>query len=165
MPSTATRIEITPNCSLTPRGARRFFLGICAVSFGVAGVVAAQGYWPVLPFAGLEMLLLGWALSVSMRRRHEGETIVISEDRVDICAHAARSSVQAEFPRHWSRVRLHEGLSPLHPSRLVIESHGRGREIGRFLTEQERRQLAARLKGLIGGVAESPQLPNGNSRG
>jgi uncharacterized membrane protein len=40
----------------------------------------------------------------------------------------------------------------------MIESHGRAREVGRFLTEAERRALAARLKTLVGNVDESPSL-------
>jgi uncharacterized membrane protein len=48
--------------------------------------------------------------------------------------------------------------SPLHPSRLTIESHGRRCEVGSFLTEQERRGLAQRLTRLIGRIDESPSL-------
>jgi uncharacterized membrane protein len=159
MPPAGERIEIAPNCSLTPRGALWFFLGICAVSFGIAGALALQGFWPVLPFAGLEMLLLGWALSVSLARRHQGETIVITDEGVDITTHARRTAAHAVFPRHWARVRLRAGFSPLHPSRLTIESQGRHCEIGSFLTEPERRALAARLARLIGDMGASPPLP------
>ncbi len=63
-------IQIAPNCSLRPQSAALFFASICAVSFAIAGVLALKGLWPILPFAGLEMLVLGWALKVSMRRRH-----------------------------------------------------------------------------------------------
>jgi hypothetical protein len=37
-----------------------------------------------------------------------------------------------------------------------LESGGRGCEVGRFLTEDERRTLAHRLKQLVGNVNESP---------
>ena len=40
----------------------------------------------------------------------------------------------------------------------MLESHGRACEVGRFLTEDERRSLAARLKQLVGNVNESPAL-------
>jgi len=63
------------------------------------------------------------------------------------------------FPRHWAQVRIRAGDSPLHPSRLTVESHGRRHEIGSFLNEQERQALALRLKRLIGRVDESPPLP------
>lgn len=161
MSSHAARITIAPNCSLTPSGARSFFVGSCGVSFGIAGLVALRGFWPVFVFAGLEMLLLGWALYFSMQRRHCGETIEITEDSVDVERHARGSSVHTVFPRHWSQVKLRDDVSPLRPKRLTIESGGRSCEIGSFLTEQERQHLAVRLAPLIGGMAESPPLPSG----
>jgi uncharacterized membrane protein len=46
----------------------------------------------------------------------------------------------------------------LHPSRLVIESHGRTCEVGRFFAEEERRVLAERLWRLVGKTSGSPAL-------
>lgn len=156
--SALARIDLVPHCSLTPRGATAFFAGVCSVSFGIAAVFTVMGFWPVLPFAGLEMAFLGWALYDSMARRHQRETIVITEANVEIETLGGNGYVKAVFPRHWAQVKLRSGLSPLHPSRLVIESHGRRREIGSFLTEQERLSLAARLRRLVGRVNESPPL-------
>jgi uncharacterized membrane protein len=67
------------------------------------------------------------------------------------------------FPRHWARVKIRRPESPLHRSQLVIESHGRAHEVGKFLTEEERRQLAAELRRLIGGMNQSPALPDSGS--
>ena len=53
-------------------------------TFGVAGAATLLGYWPVLPFAGAEMVLLGWALHSNMQRRFEHETIDVSETEVVI---------------------------------------------------------------------------------
>jgi uncharacterized membrane protein len=152
------RIVICPNCSLTVRAAALFFGSICVVSFGIAGAMAVAGYWPILPFAGLEMALLGWALNASLRRRHQRQTITVSERDVLIESRAGERCVQVVFPRHWARVTLRRPSSRLHPSRLVIESHGRQCEVGDFLTEEERRGLALRLGRLIGHVNESPTL-------
>src|SRR6202790_5595376 len=75
-------IQLSPNCSLTPRGAALFFGSICAVSFSIALAMALKGLWPIFPFAGLEMLILGWALRSSLQRRHCLQTITVTEDRV-----------------------------------------------------------------------------------
>lgn len=152
------RIEIAPNCSLSTRGALVFFATLCLVSFGVAGFWAAHGYWPVLPFAGGEMVLLGWALRANLRRRYHRETITVSESDVRVESRDASHYVEVVFPRHWARVKLRRPESPLHPSRLTIESHGRRCEVGSFLTEEERRGLARRLTRLIGRIDESPTL-------
>ena len=152
------RIEICPHCSLSVRAAVLFFGSTCCVSFMIAAVMAVRGFWPVLPFAGLEMILLGWALWSSMQRRHHRETITVTDADISVEVRDRERSVQLVFPRHWAQVKLRRPASRLHPSRLTIESHGRQCELGNFLTEAERRGLALRLQGLIGRVNESPSL-------
>ena len=152
------RIEIVPNCSLQPRGALFFFGSLCVATFGIAGLMTLRGFWPVLPFAGLERAVLGWALWRSLERRHHRETITVSEGEVRIESRDRARYVEVVFPRHWARVKLRRPHSRLHPSCLTIESHGRRCEVGSFLTEQERRGLAQRLTRLIGRINESPAL-------
>ena len=158
MESAHARIVIAPNCSLSVRGAMLFFLSLCAPCCGVAGVLAFLGFWPVLPFAGLEMLLLGVVLRMSLQRRHHRQTILVSESDVAVESTTGKDRSEVVFPRHWAQVKLRRSTSRLHPSRLVIESHGRQCAVGDFLTEEERRGLARRLSELIGRVNESPTL-------
>lgn len=158
----AHTIDLAPHCSLSVHGALLFFASVCFATFGVAGVATWFGYWPVLPFAGAEMLLLGWALKTNMARRHEREHIEVTER--DVVIEFARGMPRrVVFPRHWAQVKIRRPKSPLHPGQLVIESHGRGHEVGKFLTEEERRQLAAELRRLIGGMNQSPALPRTGS--
>ena len=150
--------ELRPRCSLTPRTARLFIASMAAGTFGVATLFALQGFWPILPFAGAEIALLIWAVRASMRKGQERETITITEESVVIHRRNAAGEARAVFPRHWSKVKLHAPLTALYPSRLTLESSGRVCEVGRFLTEDERRGLAVRLKQLVGNVNESPAL-------
>ena len=151
------QFDLAPHCSLSTRAAALFFTAVCFATFGIAGVATILGYWPVLPFAGAEMLLLGWALKTNMARRHQCEHIEISDCEVKI--EFAIPPRRVVFPRHWSRVKIRRPKSPLHRDHLVIESHGRACEVGKFLTGEERRQLAARLRLLIGDMNQSPALP------
>lgn len=153
------RIEIRPNCSLTARSARVFFASACVVPFGMGGFLALKGFWPILPFAGLEMALLAWALKVSLERRFHSQTITLTESDVSIESRQRLAIERVVFPRHWAQVKLRRPAASLHPSRLTIESHGRQCELGSFLTEEERRGLALRLQRLIGRVNESPSWP------
>jgi uncharacterized membrane protein len=162
VPAAARHFDLAPHCSLTPRTALLFFGSVCFATFGVAGAATAMGYWPVLPFAGAEMLLLGWALKTSMDRRHEHEIIDVTENEV-IIEYSKGTPRRVVFPRHWTRVKIRHPKSPLHRAHLVIESHGRAYEVGKFLSEEERRQLAAHLGLLIGGMNQSPALPDAGS--
>jgi uncharacterized membrane protein len=155
------RIVICPNCSLSVRGALVFFSSACALSLGIGAVFALFGLWPVLPAAGLEMILLGWALHESLARRHTTQTLTITDADVSVESRDRSSSRQVVFQRHWAQVKLSCPASRLHPSRLTIESRGRRCEVGGFLTEEERRGLALRLRRLIGRMNESPPLAVG----
>ena len=152
-------IEIRPNCSLSVRAARRLFAGACLLPCGIAVWLALRGFWPILPFAGLEMALLGWALSTSLERRLHRQTITVSDAQVTVDTQARSFHRQVVFPRHWAQVKLRRPVVPQHPSRLTIESHGRQCELGSFLTEAERRGLAQRLHQVIGRINESPTWP------
>jgi uncharacterized membrane protein len=154
--------DLAPHCSLSTRGAVVFFGSVCLATLGVAGIATALGFWPVLPFAGAEMLLLGWALRSNMQRRFERESIDVSDTEV-VIEYARGNPRRVVFPRHWARVKIRHPKSPLHHGQLVIESHGRAYEVGKFLTEQERGQLAAELRRLIGGMNQSPALPAAGS--
>ena len=152
----ALRIEICPNCSLSVRGAQVFFAGACVLPCGVGAFLAMKGFWPVLPFAGLEMALLGWALKLSLECRFLRQTITVTDANVSIESRVRERCSRIVFPRHWAQVKLRRPAAKQHPSRLTVESHGRQCELGSFLTEEERRGLALRLQRLIGRVNESP---------
>jgi uncharacterized membrane protein len=158
VPAAARHFELAPHCSLTPRAAALFFGSVCFATFGVASAATLMGYWPVLPFAGAEMLLLGWALKTSMDRRHERERIDVTETEV-LIEYSRGTPTRVVFPRHWARVKIRRPKSPLHRAHLVIESHGRAYEVGKFLSEEERLQLASHLGRVIGGMNQSPVLP------
>jgi len=154
----ARRFELYRGNALTPTSAIAFIAFVAGATFAVAIFFAVQGFWPILPFAGLEVGLLIWAVRASMRAGLERETVLITEESVTVLHRSPDGDWDSVFPRHWTRVKLHAPLAALHPSRLMLESHGRAYEVGRFLTEDDRRGLAVRLKQLVGNVNESPAL-------
>jgi len=158
----AHHFDLAPNCSLTPRGARVFFAAVCVPTFGIAGVATVLGFWPILPFAGAEMLLLAWALYTNMQRRFDHQYIDVSETQV-VIEYSRGETKRFEFPRHWARVKIRRPKSPLHRGQLVVESHGRACEVGEFLSEEERHRLAVELRRLIGDMNSSPELPDASS--
>jgi uncharacterized membrane protein len=153
-----TRLELSRGNALTPSTALLFVGLVALATFLVAGFFTLKGFWPILPFAGAEIALLIWAVRASLRAGLQRETITISEEYVTIQHRSPDGNWDLVFPRHWARVKLHAPLAALHPSRLTLESHGRACEVGRFLTEDDRRGLAVRLKQLVGNVNESPAL-------
>lgn len=142
-------IELHPNCSLTPRAAVLFYSSIVAISLCVAIGFASLGLWPVLPFAGLEMLAVGLALAVSIKQGHCREVICVDEEQVRITKQGGRGDQNVAFPRYWTRIQMRHSAFRGHPSRLLIGSQGKFCEVGAFLTEEERHGLGNRLTRIL----------------
>jgi uncharacterized membrane protein len=156
------RIELQPNCSLKPAGAVLFYGCTCLFSLGFALVFVFQGFWPVLPFWALEMLLLGLALRLSMLAGRCSQTVLITDSQISLVTRSRRGAQKQEFARHWTKVRLRSPPRRHGISQLTIESRGRAYEVGSFLTEEDRCRLAERLHYLVGGMNESPPLDIAN---
>ncbi|WP_420467895.1 DUF2244 domain-containing protein [Panacagrimonas sp.] len=147
-----TTFVIGPNASLSLRGACWFMGSISAVTLGGALWFTAHGFWPVLPFAGLELAAVGWGLAVSMRRSRYREVVNLGERtvRVEFGVAGQGCSARAELPRAWTRVEVERKRGNRHaPTRLVLSSSGQRIVIGRCLTDEEREQLSTRLKQVL----------------
>jgi uncharacterized membrane protein len=146
--------ELRPNSSLTPRAAAWFYGSLVAVLLCVAIGCTALGFWPVLPFAGLEAAVLLGAVRWVQRRAAAREYIRVDAAAVVVekCLPGRRggnASVAYAFQRPWTRVELRRGQPAHWPSRLLFSSRGRSVEVGAFLTDGERRGLKNRLAELL----------------
>ena len=139
------RFLIRPNCSLPWRGVVRFYCAILAVSLGIAIAFALNGAWLILPFAGLEMLVLGAALYAVARRSASWQAISIGADSVDVVDYGLGHEQRQSFQRAWAKVIHQRAPIKGYPSRLLIRSHGRSVEVGGYLNEQEKQTLARDL--------------------
>jgi uncharacterized membrane protein len=137
---------LRPNASLPRRQALMLFVGISAVSLTIATYFALLGGWMVLPFSGGELLLLGGCLYYSLRQCSACEIVIITEQCICI-EKGRRNNLERryEFHRSWAKIILEASVIKGYPSRLVIRSHGKEVEIGRFLVESERKELAVEL--------------------
>jgi uncharacterized membrane protein len=128
------------NNSLGSGGRLGVFAFIFVVSVGIAAAFAAMGAWPILPFAGLEMLVLYLAFRYVERHAADYERIAIDGDRVEVESFEAGRHRHDEFNRRWARlVVMGEG------ERVALRSHGRELEIGRFVGAERRLEIAREL--------------------
>lgn len=139
------RFVLRPNQSISWRGLRLFFAALCVVSLSIALALTLLGFWPVLPFAGLEMLAVGAGLYAVARRGQVREVIYIDPQSVRIERGREAPDQQWQLARTWAKVVLERCPKQWYPSRLLIRSHGRSIEIGSFLNEDERQRLAHEL--------------------
>ena len=129
------------NNSLSSTGRLAAFALIFIVSIGIAAAFATFGAWLILPFAGLEMLVLFVAFRYMERHAADYELIEIDGDTVKVEWESGNNLLSGAFNRHWAQVVVNgDG------SRLALRSHGRELEIGRYMTDGQRLELARTLK-------------------
>lgn len=139
-------VVIRPNCSLSWRGTVAVFSSISLVSLVIALGFLAQGYWLILPFAGLELALLGAALYLTAWRSLQREVISIRGAEIAVERGHRQPEQTQTFPRSWVRIELTRPQHRGYPTRLLLRSHGREMEIGSCLNESERCRLAEDLR-------------------
>lgn len=156
---------ITPNCALSWKNMQYLFLFFLLCSMGVSGYFLMLGAWMVLPFAGLEMLVLGLGVYASSLWASTREVVCV--EGTDLVVLKGRRSMRevARMSRYWTQVSLGKDSRSWYPSRLWLVCHGRRVEIASFLVEQERSQLAEDLRERMRfnaewHSAESRQLPD-----
>ncbi len=119
---------------------------LAIVCFGIAGAFAMRGLWVILPFAGLEIIMLTGILYWSSLRASRCEVISIDADNITVEVGRKKMRHLHKFQRAWTSVELYPPAVPNRQSRLVVRSKGEELEIGACLTEQERKGLAASIK-------------------
>ena len=134
------------------------FLGTIAVPLTLVSVVlSVQGFWLILPFAGLEMIALYACIYFVAHAARRCEVVLIGDAMVTVekglargrCADRGGPQQRFDFARGWVRVELSEETRHWYPRRLWIGASGRRVEIGEFLVDGEKAKLAAELHRLL----------------
>ncbi len=145
---------IRPNQSLTRRG----FLWIASAVFVLSMSIAIRYYilgaWLVLPFTILEMLFLATVSLLVWRHNRSYERITVDENEISIVRQNNRNRQQWKFQSYWVQVILQLDTHSWYPSRLLIRSHGRSVEVGKALTDSERKELADRIRQILEHVRQ-----------
>jgi uncharacterized membrane protein len=146
-----TVLIVESNRNLTWQESKVLFLFLASCIACVSLFFASLGAWLVLPFTGLEILIVGGAIYAQSCCAHRRQVIRVDHSRIEI--HDPRKNrLLKTFPKAWSKViQIHDSAG-WYPSRLLIGSHGEFVEIGRDLIEDERELLANQLRCAIEGA-------------
>ena len=147
-PIPPTRLLVLPHRSLT-RAGLWLFLALQGVAMGsFAGLAAWRGNVFAPYFAVLDWCVVAYVLNRVWRRSAAGEAITLSASGLEV-ARMDGSAPPVRFHPHWVRVELSPGRHFGWASRLVLRSHGREVEVGKFLNEAERAELARQLNEML----------------
>jgi uncharacterized membrane protein len=127
------------NCSISPAGLAGVFLALAFVVLAIGAAFALMGAWLVLPFAGLEVLLLGAAYLLYARHAADYERIELDSGRLTVEVADAQTTSRYEMEACRARVSLEE-------SRVLLSGAPEKLELGRHLDADTRAKFAAELQ-------------------
>jgi uncharacterized membrane protein len=128
---------------MSPAGLAKVFAALAALVLVIGASFALAGAWLILPFAGLEVLLLGAAFVLYARHAADYERIELD---------AAHLTVEIAEGERTARYELERASVSLEAGRIVLRDAKEELEIGRHLGAEARAEIAAELeKKLIQG--------------
>lgn len=118
-------------------------LGAVSSIFGAG--IAWVGYWMVLPFAGLEFLIVLVCLGKAYKKLSFMEVLSIQESTLLVESGHDKPDTRVELPRPWVKVLFDDPASNFDVGTLVLQSNGQTLEIGKLLNKEEKRKLHVEL--------------------
>jgi uncharacterized membrane protein len=113
------------------------FAALALLVLAIGAGFAVAGAWLILPFAGLEVLLLGAAYVLYARHAADYERIELAGGRVTV--EIAEGATTARHEMDGARISMEEG-------RVMLRGAEEELEIGRHLGADARAELAQALR-------------------
>ena len=127
------------NCSITPAGLACVFAALAVAVLAIGVGFAVAGAWLILPFAGLEVLLLAAAFVLHARHATDYERIELAGGRLRVEVGEASRVARYELDARRARIEM-EGRH------VLLRGPEEQLELGRHLDMASRMAFAAELK-------------------
>ncbi|HEY4115000.1 MAG TPA: DUF2244 domain-containing protein [Rhizomicrobium sp.] len=141
-------VELRPNPPMNPRVLLWILAVVAAINLAFASYFLMHGAWPVTPFMGADVALLGWAFRASRIAAEAREHVRVTQAELSIEAHSPRGEDrEIVLNPYWVRVQLDTPADM--PRKLILKSHGNSVQVGNFLGPRERLSFALALKSAL----------------
>lgn len=130
------------NCCLSPRQLGLSYAVLFFLSFLVASIFTLHGAWYVFAFATVEMAAVAVAFLHYARHATDHEHIVLVDGCLLIERVQADRTQQIRLDPRWTRIAIPGNAREL----IGLEARGVKIEVGCFVTEAKRRQIARELR-------------------
>ena len=138
-------ILLQPNLSLNWKQNARFFIAVFFVLLCISVYFSYQIGWLVLPFSGLEIILITTCLYLFFRHYNYQEVIRFSHDNLIIERGKDKPEKTWVYQRLWSKFYIHEqGIYDI--PKVCLLSHGKELELGAFLNYDDKQLFIEHLK-------------------
>ena len=142
-------ITLRPNKSLSWKSNLLFIMAISLTCGAIGLGFYIVGASIILPFAGLEIILVGTCVYLVVQRSYKQEIITLTPEKLKIEKGISKPNQFWEYFRIWAFVVVEKPKHPWYPAHIVITSKGERVPIGDFLTEKEKLDLVDKLRNII----------------
>ncbi|PLW70287.1 DUF2244 domain-containing protein [Pseudohalioglobus lutimaris] len=139
-------IVARPNRSASWRSNLYVLIGLAVPSLGAAIGFTLLGAWPILPFAGLEMLALGAALYYVNWKLQYRQVITVSDDSIRIDKGHYRPRQSYQFARQRTGLTVVPEKHPWDGPELAVHDRQQSVCVGEFLNREDALALLALLR-------------------
>ena len=136
-------LTLKRNCSISPAGLLSVFAALSLLTVAIGLGFAIAGAWLILPFAGLEVIMLGVAFVLYARRAADYEKIELARDRLTVEVAEEARTARYEIDRRRAQVLLEKDEG--YGARVLLRGAEEELEVGRHLDAGTRVRFAAEL--------------------
>jgi len=136
------RILARGNFSLGAGGLVNLLLALTAVTLSLAGLLAWQGFWPVLLIAVVQLTLVIWILIRAWERCWVSELVIVGPEQIEVIQQRHKKTCHHRMDAAWAVVEQERPEVAWYGPRVVLRSRGKKIELGKFLTTDEKTLLA-----------------------
>ena len=140
------------NCSFTPKQVGQFYLSMVLFSSVIASYFYWQGAWMIIPFACIELLVLGIALLIYSRHATDYEKITIKDGMMHIEIVNGSKKIEKQWPLLWLRIRTPIFSKDTKVSKdpknnfVTIEHADESIFVGSHTLREKRKELADKIR-------------------
>lgn len=139
---------LRPAPTLPPKALLIILVIVAAINLAFMIGFWLRGAWPIAPFMGADVVLLGWAFWQSRIAAEREERVTLTRSVLQVLRiPAPKDAAEISLNPYWVRVEMDDPPKP--GSQLTLWSHGKGIRIGGFLPPLERVAAAKRLKAAL----------------
>ena len=144
---TKHEIIVKPNPSMPWYLIKRIYLAFALFILVIAIVLSMFNLYLAIPFYGVEVLFLGYALYITALKSGHYEKLLIDEHEIIISFVKGKQISKFDFTKEWSTFKF-KNATKLQPSEISISKSGNKIFIGQKINEEDRKALFKLLKTL-----------------
>lgn len=142
---------LVPHRSLSRRGFRLLIGVLVAANLVIGLPIFLLGAWPVIGFMGLDVALVAVLFRLNYRSGRLTESLALTDGELIVTRIDPEGLVEeTRLDAYWLRVEMDD--PPGHESRLTLIARGNRLVIGRFLTPEERLDVARALRSALASI-------------